>query len=162
MQVAESSASIAAAGSTVGHAQAAARANPSSAADLARHIADSRVVTVTDADGSEWTFSIRRLSARAWDVDGKLMERLHGGKSDEAIADLGRVAAAPPEAVMRHVLLHGVESPAVSEDGRAGTVGVERLLARDVLAIALYAQIAQLSFSELLKLKVAGHGPATS
>jgi len=127
----------------------------SSAEDLAVHLDNSKIVTLSDTDGSSWTFSIRGIPALAWAPDGDLFRKLRDGNADDAMADLGRIVAGPSVEIQRSILLKGVASPSISEDGRPGTVSVDRLMARDALAIGLYAEIAKLSFDGILKFQAA-------
>lgn len=125
-----------------------------SAAALTRHLTRTEVVTARDTDGSEWAFEVRGVSAAMWDPGHEwYAQALVAGDAKTLGERLAKSVGEPDDAVMRAVLIAGCVQPAISAQPREGSVWVEDLLRRDILARALYAEVARMALENLARVE---------
>ena len=70
---------------------------------------------------------------------------------DKFLEQIKETVSAPSEIVLRRVITSSVEEPKITTDDQPDAVNILDLMRHDVLVINLYSEIAELSFSGLLK-----------
>ena len=129
----------------------------SSAKRLNEHLAKTRTVQVEDQDGSKWHFKIRPVPMLLWDPGSEWYAKLLA-KDEKAFGErLEAAIVAPSVDIIREVLISGVAEPKITRDAKGdseGSVVVEDLLRKDLLARRLYAEIAALAFEGIKQVEI--------
>lgn len=132
-------------------------ATPTKAEDLKRHLQNTKVVTVEDKDGKEWTFKILPVSMLAWD-ETKTLWKVIADDPDNFHEAIRKSVEAPTDIVVRRVIMQACQEPRITDTAEKDTVPILDFMRHDILVINLYAEIVDHSFSGLLKTEATDGG----
>ena len=131
----------------------------STVGQLRRSIAKEEIVSVSDINGTEFTFRIRKLPASSW-----LSKGIFGSIKSEDPKALGEVLSksveSPSMDMMRSVILKSVVEPKITELPGNDSIGVDEIMSSDIISIKLYERISALALREFGKVEAASGRPS--
>ena len=134
---------------------------PTKAADLKKHLQNTKVVTVKDKDGKEFTFKILPVSMLLWDETKTLWKKI-ADDPEGFVEGIKQTVESPTETVARRVIMQACQEPRVTDNGENDTVSIADFMRHDILVINLYGEIVDHSFAEILKTEAPDAGIKTS